>query len=184
AQGQARLSLAQSQLREGNNVIRFQAQGGPGDVSLVDYTRISYWHTFVADDNALRLAVDGGQQTTVTGFSNAAVRVFDVTDSDSVEEIAARVEPNKGLFSATFASPRNGERRLLAIADEKANRPASVTANVISNLRARNHAAAFVIITRRDFFPAFESLAQIRASQGIKSELVDPDDIYDEFSFG
>jgi predicted outer membrane repeat protein len=184
AQGQARLSLAQSELREGNNVIRFVAQGGPADVSLVDYTRISYWHKFVADDNALRLTVEGGQKTTVSGFSNPAVRVFDVTNSDSVEEIATEVEPNKGVFSATFASPRSGERKLLAISDDRANRPATVTANRPSNLRALNHAAAFVIITRRDFFPAFESLAQLRASQGIKSELVDPEDIYDEFSFG
>jgi predicted outer membrane repeat protein len=183
-QGQASLSLAQSHLREGSNVIRFVPQGGPADVSLVDYTRISYWHKFVADDNALRLTVDGRLQTTVSGFSNAAVRVFDVTDADSIEEIAAKVESISGVFSATFASPRTGQRKLLAISDDTANRPASVIANRPSNLRALNHAAPFVIITRTDFFPAFDSLAQLRASQGLKSERIDPDDIYDEFSFG
>ena len=173
-----------SQLREASNVIRFVAQGGASDVSLVDYTRISYWHNFAADDNELRLTVNGGQQTTVRGFTNSAIRVFDVTNSDAAEEIVARVEPNNGVFSATFGSPRSGERKLLAITDDRAERPASISANRASSLRAPNHAADLLIITRRDFFPAFEGLARLRATQGIKSELIDTDDIYDELSFG
>ena len=48
SQGQARFTLAMSQFREGSNVLRFVAQGGAGDVSLADYTRISYWHKFQA----------------------------------------------------------------------------------------------------------------------------------------
>jgi hypothetical protein len=184
SQGQARFTLAMSQLREGSNVLRFVAQGGAGDVSLVDYTRISYWHKFVADDNRLQLTVSGGQQTTVSGFTNSAIRVIDVTNPEAAEEIVARVEPDKGVFSATFASTRSGERKLLAITDDGAERPAGISANRASSLRAPNHTADLVIITRRDFFPAFEGLAKLRASQGIKSELIDAEDIYDEFNFG
>jgi hypothetical protein len=185
AQGQTKFSVSQSQLREGDNTIRLVAQGGPGDVSLVDYLRISYWHGFAADDNALRLTAPGGQATTVSGFTSAAVRVFDVTNADRVEELAAKVEQQKGGgYSATFASPRSGERRLLAIADEKADKPAGVAANRVSNLRARNHSADLVIITRGDFFAAFDKLAMLRTSQGIKTEIVEIEDIYDEFSFG
>jgi len=172
-----------SQLREGSNVLRFVAQGGAGDVSLVDYTHISYWHKFVAD-NRLQLIVSDGQQTTVSEFTNSAIRVIDVTNPEAAEEVVARVEPNKGVFSATFASTRSGERKLLAITDDGAERPAGISANRASSLRAPNHTADLVIITRRDFFPAFEGLAKLRASQGIKSELIDAEDIYDEFNFG
>jgi hypothetical protein len=188
SQGQARFTLAMSELREGSNVLRFVAQGGAGDVSLVDYTRISYWRKFVADDNRLQLIVNGGQQTTVSGFTNSAIRVIDITDSEAAEEIVASVEPDVepdgGGFSATFASARSGERRLLAITDDGAERPARISANRASSLRAPNHTADLVIITRRDFFPAFEGLAKLRASQGFKSELIDAEDIYDEFNFG
>ena len=184
SQGQARFTLAMSQLREGSNVLRFVAQGGAGDVSLVDYTHISYWHKFVADDNRLQLIVSDGQQTTVSEFTNSAIRVIDVTNPEAAEEVVARVEPNKGVFSATFASTRSGERKLLAITDDGAERPAGISANRASSLRAPNHTADLVIITRRDFFPAFEGLAKLRASQGIKSELIDAEDIYDEFNFG
>ena len=137
SQGQARFTLAMSQLREGSNVLRFVAQGGASDVSLVDYTRISYWHKFVADDNRLQLTVSGGQQTTVSGFTNSAVRVFDVTDPEAAEEIAARVEPNSGrAFLRRLHPPRSGERKLLAITDDRAERPAGISANRASSLRA------------------------------------------------
>jgi hypothetical protein len=184
SQGQARFALAMSQLHEGSNVIRFVAQGGASDVSLVDYTRISYWHKFVADDNNLQLTVSGGQQTTRSGFTSSAIRVIDVTNSDAPEEIVASVGPYKDVYSATFASARSGERKLLAITDDRADRPAGISSNRASSLRASNHAADLVIITRRDFFPAFEGLARLRASQGIKSKLIDAEDIYDEFNFG
>jgi hypothetical protein len=184
SQGQAQFTLAMSQLREGSNVLRFVAQGGAGDVSLVDYTRISYWHKFVADDNRLQLAVSGGQQTTVSGFTNPAIRVIDVTDTEAAEEIATRVESDKGVFSATFACTRSGERTLLTITDDRAERPAGISANRASSLRAPNHAADLVIITRRDFFPAFKGIVKLRASEGIKTELIDAEDIYDEFNFG
>ncbi len=184
SQGQAKFTLQQSQLREGDNQLRLAPQEGPGDVSLVDFVRVSYWHRFAVDGNALRLTATGRQAVTVSGFTTAAVRVFDVTEADAVEELAAQVEQQEGNYSATFAPPRAGERKLLVLADEKAERPAGVAQNQASDLRGKNNAAAFVIITRRDFFPAFDRLAQLRASRGFKSELIDVEDIYDEFSFG
>src|SRR5262249_48217093 len=152
SQGQAKLNIAQSQLREGDNQIRLAPQGGSGDVSLVDYIRISYWHGFAADNDALRLTATGTQLTTVSGFTSAAVRVFDLTDTDSVEEIAAKVDRRGATYSATFASPQSGERNLLAITDQIVGRPAGVAANRVSDLRNKNHAAPFVIITRAHFF--------------------------------
>src|SRR5262249_32875370 len=124
------------------------------------------------------------QQTSVSGFTNSAIRVIDVTNPDAAEEIAARVEADKNGFSATFESIRSGERKLLAITDDAAETPAGISANRASSLRSRKHTADLVIIPRRDFFPAFEDLAKLRASQGIKSELIDVEDLYDEFNFG
>jgi Peptidase family C25 len=179
----ARMSIAQSLLSEGVNTVRLTAQGGTSDVSLVDYIQITYGHKFAADDDVLRFTAGGGQSLTVSGFSGA-VRVFDVTDASGVEEIAATVEPHNGVYSATFASPRVGERKFLALANNRADRPAGITANQASDLHSKNHAGAFVIVTREDFFSAFEPLVQLRAGQGIKSELINIEDIYDEFSFG
>jgi hypothetical protein len=145
----ARMSIAQSLLSEGVNTVRLTAQGGTSDVSLVDYIQITYGHKFAADDDVLRFTAGGGQSLTVSGFSGA-VRVFDVTDASGVEEIAATVEPHNGVYSATFASPRVGERKFLALANNRADRPAGITANQASDLHSKNHAGAFVIVTREE----------------------------------
>jgi hypothetical protein len=181
----AKFAIAQSMLREGDNQVRLVAQGGPADISLVDYIRVSYYHSFTADDDALRLTAAGGQSVTVGGFSNRSVRVFDVTVADSVQEVKARVEPQKeGGFAVTVSAAGTGERRLLAVSDERAASPDRVVTNKLSNLNTSNHAADLVIITRGDFLSAFDALARRRVGQGLKVEMVDIEDIYDEFSYG
>ena len=46
--------LAPSWLREGENQVELIAQAGEEDISLVDTIRLTYWHTYTADDDALR----------------------------------------------------------------------------------------------------------------------------------
>jgi hypothetical protein len=57
-------------------------QLGEQDISLVEAIRLTCWHTFRADDDALRFHATGGQRVTIAGFSNAAIRVLDITDAD------------------------------------------------------------------------------------------------------
>jgi hypothetical protein len=164
--------------------VRLVAQGGATDITLVDSIRVSYWHHFVADDDQLQLTAAGGQTVTISGFTSGSVRVFDVTDPAAVQELAASVEPQRVGFAATVTAAAAGERRLLALTDEKAGKPSRITANEASDLRDANHAADFVIISKREFFPALEPLIKLRTSQKLKVELVDIEDIYDEFSYG
>lgn len=184
AVGTAKLSVSQSALREGENQVRLVSQGGPGDVSLVDYLRLGYFHGFKADSDALRFTAIGGQAVTIDGFSSDAIRVLDVTDPDAVEEVVGKVEQQKGGYSITVASPRTGERMLLAALDEERNRPDKVTENRLSNLRSAEHAANFVIITSREMLSSVEALRARRTTQGYSVEVVDVEDIFDEFSFG
>jgi hypothetical protein len=60
--GVVTLSVPQSLLLEGDNRVTLLAQGGEMDVSLIDYIRLTYWHTYTADDNALRFTADGGSR--------------------------------------------------------------------------------------------------------------------------
>jgi hypothetical protein len=78
--GVATLSVPQSLLLEGDNRVTLVAQGGDMDVSLVDYIRLTYWHTYTADNDALRFTASGGQQLWVDGFNSSQVRVVDITD--------------------------------------------------------------------------------------------------------
>jgi len=59
-----------------------------------------------------------------------------------------------------------------------------MAANQASSWRTTAHAADLVMIAPREFFSAIEPLRTLRRNQGMKVELVDIEDVYDEFSYG
>src|ERR1044072_1562367 len=97
------LSVQQGLLREGDNNVRVVAQNGPSDVSLIDYVRVSYAHTFMADGALLRLTAPGHQAVSVGGFSSGAVRVFDVTEPDAAREVVGVVTKQENGYQGTIA---------------------------------------------------------------------------------
>ena len=73
---------------------------------------------------------------------------------------------------------------MVAITDEKADKPAQVAANLPSSLRTAAHAAGLVIITAGEFAASLEPLKMARSKQGYKVEIIDVEDLFDEFSAG
>ncbi|HWO02699.1 MAG TPA: C25 family cysteine peptidase, partial [Blastocatellia bacterium] len=168
-------------LKNGDNVFTLIGEASNRDVSLVDYIRVTYQHTYTTDQDVLRLTASGAQ--TIDGFSNAAIRIFDITDPASVSELAVNPGSSGDKYAVGVALPE-GTRTLLALTDERIKRPASITANIPSNLKNKKNKATFVIIARREFFPTLEPLRALRENQGFRVALVDIEDIYDEFSNG
>src|SRR6185503_9052245 len=72
-----RLSLASGMLREGDNTVSLQSLNGSTDVSLVDYLRLTYAHTYQADGDYLEFTVSGSAR--VSGFSVPGVKLLDIT---------------------------------------------------------------------------------------------------------
>ena len=182
--GAATFSLPQTVLKEGQNTVRLTPLGAESDVSLVDYIRITYPHTYSADDNALRFNLSNKQQVTIDGFNSPAIRVFDVTDPNEIRQVFARVQQQAEGYSITVSAPKPGGRTLWAVADDQARQVAAITSNRPSNWRDVEHAADFVIISHRSFLESVEPLRSLRESQGLSVAVVDVEDVYDEFGFG
>jgi len=182
AQSQASSSFAvpHSLLVAGDNHILLTSIGGPSDISLLASIRIAYQHSFVADDNQLRLRVPSQQTVTIDGFNDKSIRVIDVTDSNSSEELLGEIEQTHSGYSVTFASTHAGQREFLCTSFEQ--QPARLWLDRPSNLCDGN--ADFVIITTREFADSFKPLATLRQSQGLRVAMLDIEDLYDEFSFG
>jgi hypothetical protein len=175
-----RFIVSQSSLREDSNTVRLTTLAGGSDVSLVDYTRISYQHSYTADNDALKLTAAGGQQITIDGFASKSIRLFDVTDANSPEELMGEIKEQTTGYSVTFASRCEGQGLVLASTGEQ--RPASLVLNQPSSFRKGK--ASYLIVTRRDFFDSLQPLVALRESQGLRVAVVDVEDIYDEFNFG
>jgi hypothetical protein len=179
-QGSTRMRVPHALLREGINTVRLASQNGQSDLSLVDYIRLSYQHTFTADDNLLQLTANGGEQVSISGFTSKSIRVFDVTNAASVQELIGRIDD--GVVS--FTAQGSGQRRLLAMTSDKALSPAKIVANQVSTWKDANNAADLVMITTAELMNALQPLKQARQAEGYKVAVVDVEDIYDEFNSG
>ncbi len=180
----ASFSLDRTQLHDGDNTLTFVATNGQQDVSFVDWVRVTYAHSYTADNNALTFSVPGGQAARVDGFTNANIRVVDITDPNAVIEVPVSIGPAGTGYAAKLQTRSASVRTLVAFTDELVNHPATVTANLPSDWNSGVHSADLLIITHKDFRQAVEPLAQQRRSQGLNVAVVDVEDIFDEFSYG
>jgi hypothetical protein len=176
-------TVRQSDLIEGDNIVRLGSLAGSNDYSFVDYIRLTFLHSFKADDNALMFTSSSGQ-VTVGGFTSSAIRVVDVTDSSSPQEIAGVVKQDGSGYSITATVSGKGQRTLLAFADSQVKRAAGIAANLPSSWRSSANKGDLVIIAPRDFFGSLAALRSLRESEGLSVALVDIEDVYDEFSYG
>jgi peptidase C25-like protein len=184
AEGRATLAIPQGLLKEGANPVTLTAEGGDSDFSFVDYIRISYWHSFEADDDALRFTTTGRRQVTIGGFSSNSIRVLDITNPALVQELIGQVQPQGSGFAVKVTPASDGQRTLLAVAVNRAKSPESVSANRPSNWSGKSNGADIIIIAHKDFAAGVAPLAALRQSQGLSVTVADAEDLYDEFSYG
>jgi hypothetical protein len=171
-------------LVDGANTITVVARGGEADYSLVDVVRLRYAHLYRADADLLRFSAVGPGSVTVSGFSQRAIRVIDVTDPLAPEEVGGVVTAEAGLWSVTTRLPGSGSRALLAFTDMTIETPDFVRPNATSRWSAASNGADYVAVTHALFADSIGPLLQRRAETGLSVARVDIEDIYDEFSFG
>ena len=185
--GAAKFTVSQASLSEGDNHVTLTSQLGGTDVSLVASIRVTYWHAYKVDDNALRFTADGREHVTIDGFKSGDVRVLDVTTTDAPQVLIGLVRqeesPENG-YSVTVVAPGTGRRTLLAFSADGVKQAAGIRADQRSSLRQKGNGADLVIITTQSLASSVEPLRALRQSQGLRVAVVDVEDIYDEFSFG
>jgi len=175
-----KLSIPQSSLIEGNNQITLVAQGS-GDVSLIDDIKITYAHTYTADNNYLFTSVVGMQPVQITGFTSNQIRVIDVENPNQPIEVEGTIEGDTGNYSISIGPAKR--RNLMVFTPDQMMQPLSISANQPSSLN-RGGTANFVIITQKDLAPSVQPFAAFKQAHGYQVAVVDVEDIYDEFSYG
>ncbi|HJZ12308.1 MAG TPA: C25 family cysteine peptidase, partial [Acidobacteriota bacterium] len=153
------------------------------DVSLVNFIRISYWHTYTADSNVLPFTAQGKQKVTVTGFTNGVLRVVDITNANAPQELIGTVQQQGANFALTVNVSQTGQRRLLAFASDRIL-AANIKPNEPSNWNRANVNGEITMIAHDEFLDSVSDLQSFRASQGRSVALVNIEDIYDEFNYG
>ncbi|HEX8089311.1 MAG TPA: C25 family cysteine peptidase [Blastocatellia bacterium] len=180
----SRMRVPNGVLREGENTLSLRAQGGEMDISVLDYVRLTYPHTYMADDSRLLFTLDGSEAVRVGGFNDSKIRVFDITDADAPQEIQGSIESGETDYAVTVASSEAGQRTLLALTPGQSLRPEAIIANQPSSWNRANQGADLLIISHASFIPGLEPLKRLRRAQGYQVSVVDVEDVYDEFGYG
>src|SRR5262249_11127345 len=112
----SRFSVSPSLLRNGDNTVTLSTTGNPSDVSLVDYLRLTYPHRYTVDGNQLRCTAQGGQPLTIDGFTSKAIRLFDVTDPDTPQELQGAIGQGEAGYQLSLLTRGNGVEDLPTVA--------------------------------------------------------------------
>jgi Peptidase family C25 len=182
--GVATLAVPITTVQEGQNLLTLTVEGGEGDVSVVDVVELSYPHTYMADNDSLRLTAPGGQAETIEGFSNSQISVVDISDPEAVTLVPGTITQQAGSYGVTIVPQGGGTRILLAFTSAQDAQPASITANHPSSWHAPQTGFDMVMISHANFVPSLGPLVTYHQGQGLKVAVIDVDNLYGEFNFG
>lgn len=164
-------------------VVGLRDAGVPYSIFMVNWFDLTYPRYYKASGDALVFTSANAQAATVYGFGNRNVMVFDLSDPRAPRAVSnVKVEASGGAFRATF-KPSAAGVPYLATTTTAVKRITTLATDTPSNLSAKN-AANYIVITNGALRPAAQALAAYRAGQGLKTMVVDVQDIYDEFNFG
>lgn len=181
-----RYTVPTSLLRAGVNTLRLTSSepaSGLSDANFFESVRVTYARRYQAEQNQLSFYTPNYRAVNLDGFTSPNVRVFDITYADSPTVINnLSVTPNGGGYQVNL--PANRGRVVYAVEDSAISRVASIGANAPSTLSTAAHNADLVIISYKDWMTQANDWAAYRRASGMSVEVVNIDDVFDEFNFG
>ena len=173
-----------NQLLEGANSLNLNSLSS-NDLSFFDEITVDYKRKYQSESNTLTFTTPGFRRVSVTNFSSANVRVFDITRDGDTQLVNNAFVVQEG---ATFTAKLPASRAAIyyAVEDSALLTPSLVEKNNVSSLQSPVNAANLVIISHSaaDFMSAAETWANYRRGQGFTVKVIDVKDIYDEFNYG
>ncbi len=177
-----------SVLQAGANTVELVALLDPGvgfSLLALDHFELAYDRDYVASSLAFAFGSAEHEQLVVDGFDDPEILVLEVSDPADPREVqGTEVEPGTlGAYQVRF-SPATANGRYLAAVAGGVREPSSIEVDHPSSLRDASNWADYVVITATELMTSAEALANHRAAQGLRSMVVDVDDVMDEFNGG
>ena len=185
-------SFAGVSLLEGANTVSLLCTGAE-DKTAVDWFEVVYERAFEAVADSLKFTHAGGYRYQVAGFTADEVELYDITHPAAVQRVVNGTYTGSGPYTLE-AEPAgaSGTRSYLAVGAAALKSPVAVVQDRASSLYSSANAADWVLITHRDLgwdgagAPQgwVDRLVSLRQSQGLRTKVVDVEEIFDEFGYG
>ena len=203
--------ISQSSLKNGRNILGTVIPGDHVlDLVMMNWFEVDYWRTFEANSNVLPFSITllpddiTGEiipefRVVLKNFTNPNIEIYGVDGTRYVGIAPIEDEDNPGVYDVVFQSTRvGGVPRLqpdepytpdtsiqyIATTNDKFLKPEKIIRDTPSDLRSQHNGADYIIITATELMRDVQPLANLRSQQGMRTKVVDVQDIYDEFNHG
>lgn len=201
--------ISQSYLKDGRNMINARIpEFRELDLIMLNWFEIDYWRTFEAKEDVLPFSItflpddETGNvnpyfKVELENFSNPNIEIYGVDGTRYVGLAPTKDNDRSGIYNVAFQSsrvggvPQNPSDTLLdtviqyiALTSDKYLKPEKIIKDTPSDLRNPNNGADYIIITYSEFLRDVQPLANFRNQQGMRTKVVDVQNIYDEFNHG
>ncbi|MFQ6093983.1 MAG: C25 family cysteine peptidase, partial [bacterium] len=179
-------------LLNGDNTVTIECLSGEDSIG-VDWIEVDYSRGFTAENDSLKFSYAAGSRFQVTGFMGSDILVFDITDGERVERILNGQITGSGPYAVEFEpSGGSGEETYLVLSSNAVKTPSGILPDAASTLSDTANGADYIVITLRGVgldnqgapYSWLNDLISLRQGQGLRTMVVDLEDIYDEFSYG
>jgi hypothetical protein len=179
-------------LLAGNNTVTLQCLSADGNDSIiVDWFEVAYQRDYMAVDNTLRFAPDSGSRYLIDGFSETTLLAYDISDPTDVVIIDNAVISGVNPYSFEF-EPATAGSAYLVLASAVSKIPVGLIEDTAADLALNASGADYILVTHRDLgwdqnggqLAWLTDLITHREDQGLRVQVVDIEDIYDQFSYG
>lgn len=145
----------------------------------LDRFSVAYSRTFAAQNGVLDFT-SNAKAFKVTNLPEDAVTVYRETNGKFERIKNVTVKPENGAYSATFAG--NGKTATYHVyANSALLTPVFEVARTPVNLNTR---AQYLIISHPDFINSLQPLVDARKAQGLTVNVVDVNDVYEQYGYG
>lgn len=156
---------------------------------LLDWIEVEYWRNYEARADYLEFSNPQNQgnglyQFEITGFSSPDIELYKLGGADGVSKLTdGDIEEEDGKYNLIFQDNIIQPTKYLALISDQVKFPVEIKKDANSDLRSVAQ-TDYIIITYEDFHDNAVTLSEFRASQGMRTRVVNVEDIYDEFSYG
>ncbi len=203
--------ISQSFLKSGSNILgTVIPEDHVLDLVMINWFEIDYWRTFEAHGDVLPFAItflpddvtgeiNPNFKVVLKNFTNPNIEIYGVDGTRYVGLDPTEDENNPGVYDVVFQSTRIGgvpqlqsnetytpdtSIHYVAITNDTYQKPAEITKDIPSDLRNPNNGADYIIITATELMRDVQPLANFRSQQGMRTKVVNVQDVYDEFNHG
>lgn len=176
-------SFIDTLLRKGTNTFLINGTAIKLSKFYIDWFQVTYRSPISVQNNYLDFYAPAQPTDAVTLFRIAKVTsdsidVFDLTSNRKI------VNTIKDVQGWTFRDSSLSSKRYIVTAKNQRLIPSSIIPHTFKNIRSNSTGADYIVVTHSLFNNSAITLANSRTAFGLRTSVVDVQDIYDEFNYG